>query len=156
MISEGIGNVIAMETGGAAALGMEAVQFHPTAIFPAGILVTEGCRGDGGLLKDVDGHPAARCPSPSRRRGARLARRRIAAHGRAHQEGKAALALGEHLWLDITQLGEHHIKHNLREVWEICHYFLGVDPVREMIPVRPAQHCTMGGVRTCPPARARH
>ena len=35
---------------------MEAVQFHPTGIFPAGILVTEGCRGDGGLLKDVDGH----------------------------------------------------------------------------------------------------
>ncbi len=56
VISEGIGNVIAMETGQAALGNMEAVQFHPTAIFPAGILVTEGCRGDGGLLKDVDGH----------------------------------------------------------------------------------------------------
>ena len=55
---------------------------------------------------------------------------------------------GEHLWLDITLLGEHHIKHNLREVYEICHYFLGVDPVKEWVPVRPAQHYTMGGVRT--------
>ena len=45
-------------------------------------------------------------------------------------------------------LGEHHIKHNLREVYEICHYFLGVDPVKDWVPVRPAQHYTMGGVRT--------
>jgi fumarate reductase flavoprotein subunit len=57
---------------------------------------------------------------------------------------------GDHLWLDITLLGEHHIKHNLREVYEICHYFLGVDPVKDWIPVRPAQHYTMGGVRTNP------
>jgi fumarate reductase flavoprotein subunit len=55
---------------------------------------------------------------------------------------------GDHLWLDISLLGEHHIRHNLREVYEICHYFLGVDPTKEMIPVRPAQHYTMGGVRT--------
>jgi len=55
---------------------------------------------------------------------------------------------GEHLWLDITLLGEHHIKHNLREVYEICHFFMGIDPVKEWVPVRPAQHYTMGGVRT--------
>jgi fumarate reductase flavoprotein subunit len=47
---------IALETGKAVLGNMEAVQFHPTGIFPASILVTEGCRGDGGLLKDVDGH----------------------------------------------------------------------------------------------------
>ena len=47
---------IALETGVARLGNMEAVQFHPTAIVPAGILVTEGCRGDGGLLRDVDGH----------------------------------------------------------------------------------------------------
>ena len=52
------------------------------------------------------------------------------------------------LWLDITLLGEHHIKHNLREGYEICHYFLGVNPVKGWVPVRPAQHYTMGGVRT--------
>jgi fumarate reductase flavoprotein subunit len=55
---------------------------------------------------------------------------------------------GEHLWLDITLLGAKHIDTNLREVKEICHHFLGIDPARDWIPVRPAQHYTMGGVRT--------
>src|SRR4029078_6597740 len=55
VICEGIGTAIALETGIATLGNMEAMQFHPTGLFPAGILVTEGCRGDGGLLKDVDG-----------------------------------------------------------------------------------------------------
>jgi fumarate reductase flavoprotein subunit len=55
---------------------------------------------------------------------------------------------GPHLWLDITQLGRAHIDHNLREVKEICHYFLGVDPAEQWIPVHPAAHYTMGGIRT--------
>jgi fumarate reductase flavoprotein subunit len=55
---------------------------------------------------------------------------------------------GDHIWLDITLLGEKHIRTNLREVFEICHYFMGVDPTKDWIPVRPAQHYTMGGVRT--------
>jgi fumarate reductase flavoprotein subunit len=55
---------------------------------------------------------------------------------------------GEHLWLDITLLGRKHIEHNLREVKEICQYFLGIDPAEKWIAVRPAQHYTMGGVRT--------
>src|SRR6516162_8042832 len=56
VICEGIGSALALETGVATLGNMEAIQYHPTGIFPAGILVTEGCRGDGGLLKDVDGH----------------------------------------------------------------------------------------------------
>jgi fumarate reductase flavoprotein subunit len=56
VINEGIGAAIALETGVVPLGNMEAVQFHPTAIFPAGILVTEGCRGDGGLLRDAAGH----------------------------------------------------------------------------------------------------
>jgi fumarate reductase flavoprotein subunit len=55
---------------------------------------------------------------------------------------------GEHLWLDITLLGAEHINRNLREVKEICGHFLGIDPIKDWIPVRPAQHYTMGGVRT--------
>jgi fumarate reductase flavoprotein subunit len=55
---------------------------------------------------------------------------------------------GEHLWLDITLLGDKHIKTNLREVYEICQSFLGTDPTKDFIAVRPAQHYTMGGVRT--------
>ena len=149
-ISEGIGNAIALETGHVALGNMEAVQFHPTAIFPAGILVTEGCRGDGGVLRDVDGHRFMPDYEPEKKELASrdVVSRRMEEH---IKRGKGARSrFGEHLWLDITQLGEHHIKHNLREVWEICHYFLGVDAVREMIPVRPAQHYTMGGVRTRP------
>jgi fumarate reductase flavoprotein subunit len=127
---------------------MEAVQFHPTGIFPAGILVTEGCRGDGGLLKDVDGHRFMPDYEPEKKELASrdVVSRRMEEH---IAKGKGVKSrFGEHIWLDITLLGEHHIKHNLREVYEICHYFLGVDPTKEWVPVRPAQHYTMGGVRT--------
>ena len=56
VICDGTGYDLALGTGVATLSNMEAIQFHPTGIFPAGILVTEGCRGDGGLLRDVDGH----------------------------------------------------------------------------------------------------
>jgi fumarate reductase flavoprotein subunit len=148
VICEGIGHAIALETGVAALGNMEAVQFHPTGIFPAGILVTEGCRGDGGLLKDGDGHRFMPDYEPEKKELASrdVVSRRMEEH---IAKGKGAKSrFGEHLWLDITLLGEQHIKRNLREVFEICHYFLGVDPTKEMIAVRPAQHYTMGGVRT--------
>jgi fumarate reductase flavoprotein subunit len=54
---------------------------------------------------------------------------------------------GPHLWLDLRHLGENHLRTALLEVWEICRDFLGVDPVRELIPVRPTQHYSMGGIR---------
>jgi fumarate reductase flavoprotein subunit len=148
VICEGIGHAIALETGVATLGNMEAVQFHPTGIFPAGILVTEGCRGDGGLLKDADGHRFMPDYEPEKKE---LASRDVVSRRMEEHLAKGRGArnrFGEHLWLDITLLGEHHIKHNLREVYEICHYFLGVDPAKDWIPVRPAQHYTMGGVRT--------
>ena len=148
VICEGMGHALALETGVATLGNMEAVQFHPTGIFPAGILVTEGCRGDGGLLRDVDGHRFMPDVEPEKKE---LASRDVVSRRMEERiaQGKGVKSrFGEHLWLDITLLGEHHIKHNLREVYEICHYFLGVDPVKEWIPVRPAQHYTMGGVRT--------
>ena len=148
VICEGIGTAIALETGIATLGNMEAVQFHPTAIFPAGILVTEGCRGDGGLLKDVDGHRFMPDYEPEKKELASrdVVSRRMETHIR---KGKGAQSrFGEHLWLDITQLGRAHIEKNLREVKEICESFLGIDPVDKMIAVRPAQHYTMGGVRT--------
>ncbi len=148
VICEGMGHAIALETGVAALGNMEAVQFHPTGIFPAGILVTEGCRGDGGLLKDVDGHRFMPDYEPEKKELASrdVVSRRMEEH---IKKGKGVKSrFGEHLWLDITLLGEHHIRHNLREVHEICHYFLGIDPIKDLVPVRPAQHYTMGGVRT--------
>jgi fumarate reductase flavoprotein subunit len=148
VICEGIGTAIALETGLAALGNMEAVQFHPTGIFPAGILVTEGCRGDGGLLKDVDGHRFMPDYEPEKKELASrdVVSRRMEAHIRAGKGVKSRF--GDHLWLDITLLGRAHIEKNLREVKEICESFLGIDPATQMIAVRPAQHYTMGGVRT--------
>ena len=150
VICEGTGYDLALETGVASLGNMEAIQFHPTGIFPAGILVTEGCRGDGGLLRDVDGHRFMPDVEPEKKE---LASRAVVSRRMEERiaQGKGVKSrFGEHIWLDITLLGEHHIKHKLREVYEICHYFLGVDPTKEWVPVRPAQHYTMGGVRTKP------
>ena len=132
VICEGIGTAIALETGIATLGNMEAVQFHPTGIFPAGILVTEGCRGDGGLLKDVDGHRFMPDYEPEKKELASrdVVSRRMETHIR---KGKGAQSrFGEHLWLDITQLGRAHIEKNLREVKEICESFLGIDPVEQV------------------------
>ncbi len=148
VICDGVGMGIALETGKAVLGNMEAVQFHPTGIFPASILVTEGCRGDGGLLKDVDGHRFMPDYEPEKKELASrdVVSRRMETHIR---KGKGVPSrFGEHLWLDITLLGRAHIEKNLREVKEICESFLGIDPAEQMIAVRPAQHYTMGGVRT--------
>ncbi len=148
VICQGTGHALALETGIAPLGNMEAVQFHPTGIFPAGILVTEGCRGDGGLLRDVDGHRFMPDYEPEKKELASrdVVSRRMEEHIR---KGKGVRGrFGTHLWLDITLLGRAHIERNLREVKEICEHFLGIDPAEQWIPVRPAQHYTMGGVRT--------
>ena len=148
VISEGIGTAIALETGKVALGNMEAVQFHPTAIVPSGILTTEGCRGDGGLLRDVDGYRFMPDYEPDKAELASrdVVSRRMTEHMR---KGKGVPSrYGDHLWLDITLLGKAHIDKNLREVKDICQYFLGIDPVKDWIPVRPTQHYSMGGVRT--------
>ncbi len=148
IINEGIGQAIALETGVAKLANLEAVQFHPTAIVPAGILVTEGCRGDGGLLRDVDGYRFMPDYEPEKKELASrdVVSRRMAEHMRKGKGVKGRF--GDHLWLDITVLGRKHIEKNLREVKDICQYFLGIDPAEEFIPVRPTQHYSMGGIRT--------
>ncbi|MES9876571.1 MAG: fumarate reductase flavoprotein subunit [Candidatus Sedimenticola sp. 1PA] len=148
VINEGIGQALALETGVARLANLEAVQFHPTAIVPAGILVTEGCRGDGGLLRDVDGHRFMPDYEPEKKELASrdVVSRRMAEHMRSGKGVKSPY--GDHLWLDITVLGAEHIDRNLREVKDICNYFLGIDPAKEWIPVRPTQHYSMGGIRT--------
>ena len=148
VICDGTGAALALETGKATLGNMEAVQFHPTAIVPVGILTTEGCRGDGGLLRDVDGYRFMPDYEPDKKELASrdVVSRRMTEHMR---KGKGvASPYGDHLWLDITILGRTHIEKNLREVQEICEYFLGIDPAEEWIPVRPTQHYSMGGIRT--------
>ncbi|MBB1437760.1 fumarate reductase flavoprotein subunit [Shewanella sp. SG41-4] len=150
IICEGIGQALALETGVATLGNMEAVQFHPTAIVPVGILTTEGCRGDGGVLRDKDGYRFMPDYEPDKKELASrdVVSRRMTEHIR---KGKGVNSpYGPHLWLDITLLGQKHIETNLREVKEICENFLGIDPVKEWIPVRPTQHYSMGGIRTKP------
>ena len=148
VICQGMGQAIALETGVATLGNMEAIQFHPTAIVPVGILTTEGCRGDGGLLTDVDGYRFMPDYEPEKKELASrdVVSRRMIEHIRKGKGVKSRY--GDHLWLDITILGREHIEKNLREVKEICESFLGIDPAEEPIPVRPTQHYSMGGIRT--------
>jgi fumarate reductase flavoprotein subunit len=148
VINDGSGAILALDTGIVPLGNMEAVQFHPTGIVPTNILVTEGCRGDGGTLKDVNGERFMNIYEPTKQE---LASRDVVSRWMMHhiRQGRGVKSsYGDHLWLDIRHLGEKHIKTKLREVEEICNRFLGVDPITEMIPVRPAQHYSMGGVRT--------
>jgi fumarate reductase flavoprotein subunit len=149
IINEGMGAAIALESGRAVLGNMEAVQFHPTGIVPAGILVTEGCRGDGGLLLDGAGHRFMPDYEPEKMELASrdVVSRRMEEHIRAGHGVKNS-RFGDHLWLDIRLLGAEHINSRLREVKEICEHFLGLDPAESLIPVRPAQHYSMGGIRT--------
>ncbi len=148
VINEGSGHIIALDTGVVPMGNMEAIQFHPTGIVPTDILVTEGCRGDGGTLLDVNEERFMHKYEPEK---AELASRDVVSRWMTHhiREGYGVKSpYGEHLWLDIRHLGEKHITGKLREVYEICTSFLGRDPIHELIPVRPTHHYTMGGVRT--------
>ena len=146
-INEGTGSVIALNTGVVPLGNMEAVQFHPTALSPSGILVTEGCRGDGGYLLDKNLHRFMVEAEPEKQE---LASRDVVSRhmARCMRDGNGVeTEYGPHLWLDIRHLGEKHLTTKLREVWEICRDFAGLDPAKELIPVRPTQHYSMGGVR---------
>jgi fumarate reductase flavoprotein subunit len=148
VINDGGGLIAALDTGVVRLGNMEAVQFHPTGIVPTDILVTEGCRGDGGTLLDVNEERFMPEYEPEKAELASrdVVSRRMTEHMRRGLGVKSPY--GDHLWLDIRHLGEKHIRTKLREVDEICKYFLGVDPLHQLIPVRPTQHYSMGGVRT--------
>ena len=148
VINDGGGAIIALDTEVVPLGNPEAIQFHPTGIVPTNILVTEGCRGDGGTLLDVNEERFMPEYEPEK---AELASRDVVSRWMTHHIRRGLgvkSAYGDHLWLDIRLLGEKHIKTKLREVEEICNNFLGIDPITQLIPVRPAQHYTMAGVRT--------
>jgi fumarate reductase flavoprotein subunit len=148
VINDGGGAIIALDTEVVPLGNPEAIQFHPTGIVPTNILVTEGCRGDGGTLLDVNEDRFMPEYEPEKEE---LASRDVVSRWMTHhiRQGLGVKSpYGDHLWLDIRHLGEHHIKTKLREVEEICNNFLGIDPITQLIPVRPAQHYTMAGVRT--------
>jgi len=146
-INEGMGAVLALNTGIVPLGNMEAVQFHPTALAPSGILVTEGCRGDGGFLLDKNMHRFMVEAEPEKQE---LASRDVVSRHMAQRmrDGYGVeTPFGPHLWLDIRHLGEEHLTTKLREVFDICRDFAGLNPAHDLIPVRPTQHYSMGGVR---------
>jgi fumarate reductase flavoprotein subunit len=148
VINEGTGMSLALDTGVVPLGNMEAVQFHPTGMVPVWILITEGARGDGGYLLDKNLYRFMPDYEPNKKE---LASRDVVSR-RMVQHMRKGLGVdspyGPHLWLDIRHLGAKHINTNLREIANICKNFNGIDPVRDLIPVRPTQHYSMGGVRT--------
>ncbi|MGG1658218.1 fumarate reductase flavoprotein subunit [Brevibacillus sp. NRS-1366] len=148
IINEGNGMFVALETGVVPLGNMEAVQFHPTGIVPSWILITEGARGDGGYLLDKDLHRFMPDYEPNKKELASrdVVSRRIMQHIRKGYGVESPY--GHHVWLDIRHLGEKHINTNLREIANISRNFTGIDPVHDLIPVRPTQHYSMGGIRT--------
>ncbi len=150
VICEGIGAAIALETGIAKLGNMEAIQFHPTPLFPSGILLTEGCRGDGGVLRDKDGYRFMPDYEPEKKDLASrdVVSRRMIEHIAKGKGVKSAY--GEHLWLDISILGREHIEKNLRDIADISKTFAGIDPATGWMPVLPMQHYSMGGIKVKP------
>ncbi len=146
-INEGTGASIALDTGIVPLGNMEAVQFHPTTLSPSGILVTEGCRGDGGYLLDKNMNRFMVEAEPEKQE---LASRDVVSRHMVQcmRDGNGVESpYGPHLWLDIRHLGEEHLRTKLLEVWDICRDFVGRNPAEELIPVRPTQHYSMGGIR---------
>ncbi|WP_347488641.1 fumarate reductase flavoprotein subunit [Desulfoscipio sp. XC116] len=148
VINEGNGMFVALNTGIIPLGNMEAVQFHPTGMVPVWILITEGARGDGGYLLDKNKYRFMPDYEPKKKELASrdVVSRRMTQHIRAGHGVDSPY--GPHLWLDIRHLGAQHINTNLREIANIARNFAGVDPVKDLIPVRPTQHYSMGGVRT--------
>jgi succinate dehydrogenase / fumarate reductase flavoprotein subunit len=126
---------------------MEFVQFHPTGLVPSGVLITEGARGDGGILTNKDGDRFMKEYAPQK---LELAPRDIVARAIAReiQEGRGFHDESglDYVHLDLRHLGDERIKERLSEIREVCIKLRGIDPILEPIPVRYVCHFTMGGI----------
>ena len=126
---------------------MEMWQFHPTGIAGAGVLVTEGCRGEGGYLVNKDGERFMERYAPNAKD---LAGRDVVARSMVLEilEGRGAGEAGDHVLLKLDHLGEDILHSRLPGITELSKTFAQVDPVREPIPVVPTCHYMMGGLPT--------
>ncbi len=126
---------------------MEFFQFHPTGVHGAGVLITEGVRGEGGYLVNKDGERFMPRYAPNTKD---LASRDVVSRAMATEikEGRGCGPNGDHLLLKLDHLGEDVIKHRLPGIREIALKFAHVDPAREPIPVVPTAHYMMGGIPT--------
>ena len=128
---------------GVALKDMEFVQFHPTSIYPANILITEAARGEGGYLINSKGQRFMADYAPS---AMELAPRDIVSRAIQTEVDKGNGFEDEYVHLDLRHLGQKKIDKRLPSVREICIKFGGLDPVETPIPIQPAQHYSMGGL----------
>ena len=126
---------------------MEMWQFHPTGIHGAGVLVTEGCRGEGGYLINKDGERFMERYAPTAKD---LAGRDVVARSMIIEilQGRGVGPDGDHVLLKLDHLGEQVLHSRLPGILELSRTFAHVDPVKEPIPVVPTCHYMMGGIPT--------
>jgi len=126
---------------------MEMWQFHPTGIYGAGTLVTEGCRGEGGYLVNKDGERFMERYAPNAKD---LAGRDVVARSMILEilEGRGVGPDADHVLLKLDHLGEKVLNEKLPGILELSRTFAHVDPVKEPIPVIPTCHYMMGGIPT--------
>ena len=146
-IKTGDGMALAYRAG-VALKDMEMVQFHPTCLPGTGILITEAARGEGGYLVNKPGDRFLKNYVPGKMElGPRdLLSRAELTEIRAGRgfEGPH----GAYIGLDLRHLGERRIHERLPMVRELAEKYVGLDPVNELIPIRPGQHYIMGGIHT--------
>lgn len=144
---------------GIALRDMEFVQYHPTGLPGSGILMTEGCRGEGGILVNKDGYrylqdyglgpevPVGQTKNKYMELGPRD--KLSQCFWQEQQKGRVVEGeRGDYVYLDLRHLGEEKINERLPFIRELAKAYVGVDPVHEPIPVRPTVHYTMGGIAT--------
>ncbi|VVB94496.1 Fumarate reductase (CoM/CoB) subunit A [uncultured archaeon] len=142
VINTGFGCAVAYR-GGAALEDMEFVQFHPTTLFGTNILITEGARGEGGILKNKNGERFMERYSPH---SLELAPRDIVARAIQTEINEGRGFEGGYVNLELMHLGHEKITERLPGIRQIAMDFASVDPIKDPIPVQPGQHYSMGGI----------
>ncbi|MBV7435003.1 fumarate reductase (quinol) flavoprotein subunit [Cardiobacteriaceae bacterium TAE3-ERU3] len=138
---------------------MEFVQYHPTGLPGSGILMTEGCRGEGGILTNKDGYrylqdyglgPETLVGEPKNKYMELGPRDRLSqAFYHEWKKGRTVQnPRGDVVNLDLRHLGKDYLEERLPFICSLAKKFVGVDPVTDPIPVRPTAHYTMGGIET--------
>ncbi|HST16838.1 MAG TPA: FAD-binding protein [Gaiellaceae bacterium] len=123
---------------------MEFMQFHPTTLYPTGILLTEGCRGEGAFLINKDGERFMKRYAPN---AMELASRDVVSRSEQTEIDEGRGVDGS-IFLDMRHLGAERIIERLPGSRELAMTFAGVDPIYDPVPVRPGAHYHMGGVET--------